>query len=38
MTGTNHFDPSRRVLIGVENLPAPLDRRVWLAATTLVAA
>ncbi len=26
----------RRVLIVVENLPVPLDRRVWLEATTLV--
>src|SRR5690606_24583404 len=25
----------RRVLIVVENLPVPLDRRVWLEATTL---
>ncbi|WGH77277.1 glycosyltransferase family 4 protein [Jannaschia ovalis] len=29
------FDPPRRVLIVVENLPVPLDRRVWLEATTL---
>ncbi len=29
--------PARRVLILVENLPVPLDRRVWLEATTLVA-
>ncbi|SPH24091.1 2-deoxystreptamine glucosyltransferase [Defluviimonas aquaemixtae] len=29
-------DP-RRVLIVVENLPVPLDRRVWLEATTLTA-
>ena len=28
---------ARRVLIVVENLPVPLDRRVWLEATTLVA-
>jgi glycosyltransferase involved in cell wall biosynthesis len=28
----------RRVLIVVENLPVPLDRRVWLEATTLAAA
>lgn len=28
----------RRVLIVVENLPVPLDRRVWLEATSLVAA
>ncbi|MFN3936608.1 MAG: glycosyltransferase family 4 protein [Gemmobacter sp.] len=27
----------RRVLIVVQNLPVPLDRRVWLEATTLVA-
>ncbi len=32
------FSPARRVLIVVENLPVPLDRRVWLEATTLVAA
>ena len=38
MTGTDCFDPPRRVLIVVENLPVPLDRRVWLEATTLVAA
>jgi hypothetical protein len=25
----------RRVLIIVENLPVPFDRRVWLEATTL---
>ncbi|MFZ5749589.1 MAG: glycosyltransferase family 4 protein [Pseudomonadota bacterium] len=29
--------PARRVLIVVENLPVPLDRRVWLEATTLTA-
>ena len=29
--------PPRKVLIVVENLPVPLDRRVWLEATTLVA-
>ena len=28
---------TRRVLIVVENLPVPLDRRVWLEATTLAA-
>ncbi|WP_210528792.1 glycosyltransferase family 4 protein [Rubellimicrobium arenae] len=28
----------RHVLIVVENLPVPLDRRVWLEATTLIAA
>lgn len=32
------FDHLRRVLIVVENLPVPLDRRVWLEATTLVEA
>ena len=34
-TGQEHH--ARRVLIVVENLPVPLDRRVWLEATTLVA-
>ena len=34
-TGQGHN--TRRVLIVVENLPVPLDRRVWLEATTLVA-
>lgn len=29
------FSPSRSVLIVVENLPVPLDRRVWLEATSL---
>lgn len=29
------FDNPRRVLIVVENLPVPLDRRVWLEATSL---
>ena len=29
---------ARRVLIVVENLPVPFDRRVWLEATTLAAA
>ena len=38
MTGAQRFDPPRRVLIIVENLPVPLDRRVWLEATTLVGA
>ena len=33
MTKTN----ARRVLIVVQNLPVPLDRRVWLEATTLTA-
>jgi len=32
------FSPARRILILVENLPVPLDRRVWLEATTLVQA
>jgi glycosyltransferase involved in cell wall biosynthesis len=35
---TASFDPPRRVLIVVENLPVPLDRRVWLEATSLRAA
>ena len=34
-TGQGHH--AKRVLIVVENLPVPLDRRVWLEATTLVA-
>ena len=32
------FAPPRRVLIVVENLPVPLDRRVWLEAASLVEA
>jgi glycosyltransferase involved in cell wall biosynthesis len=32
------FGQTRRILILVENLPVPLDRRVWLEATTLVQA
>ena len=32
------FDNARRVLIVVENLPVPLDRRVWLEATSLTEA
>ena len=32
------FDTPRRVLIVGENLPVPLDRRVWLEATTLTEA
>ncbi len=32
------FTKPRRVVIVVENLPVPLDRRVWLEATTLVEA
>lgn len=38
MTAPSSFDPPRRSLIVVENLPVPLDRRVWLEATALVAA
>lgn len=30
--------PRRRVLIIVENLPCPFDRRVWQEARTLAAA
>lgn len=30
------FKGARRILIVVENLPVPLDRRVWLEATALV--
>lgn len=41
MTDTPAFDPphqilGRKILIVVENLPVPLDRRVWLEATALV--
>lgn len=32
------FPTKRHILIVVENLPVPLDRRVWLEATTLVQA
>jgi len=32
------FTTARRILIVVENLPVPLDRRVWSEATTLVEA
>lgn len=32
------FSKDRRVLIVVENLPVPLDRRVWLEATSLTEA
>lgn len=32
------FTKPRRILIVVENLPVPLDRRVWLEATTLKSA
>lgn len=38
MSDTPTFVPARRILIVVENLPVPLDRRVWLEATALVAA
>ena len=38
MTAAQRLNSSRRVLIVVENLPVPLDRRVWLEATTLVGA
>ena len=33
---SQNSDRPRRILIVVENLPVPLDRRVWLEATTLV--
>lgn len=32
------YETPRRILIVVENLPVPLDRRVWLEAVTLVEA
>jgi len=35
MTAKGGKSPSRRVLILVENLPCPFDRRVWQEATTL---
>jgi glycosyltransferase involved in cell wall biosynthesis len=35
---TRRRDKARRVLIIVENLPVPFDRRVWMEATTLQAA
>lgn len=35
---TDQRGQGRRVLIVVENLPVPLDRRVWLEATTLTQA
>jgi glycosyltransferase involved in cell wall biosynthesis len=35
---TMTFSTARRILIVVENLPVPLDRRVWSEATTLVEA
>lgn len=40
VTATGPLSPAngRRVLIVVENLPVPLDRRVWLEATTLTQA
>lgn len=37
MSGAQASPPPRRVLIVVENLPVPLDRRVWLEATSLKA-
>lgn len=37
MASTGDGRPPRRVLIIVENLPVPFDRRVWQEATTLVA-
>ena len=36
-TSDNPRSLQRKVLIVVENLPVPLDRRVWLEATTLTA-
>ena len=38
MAGEAPAGQGRRVLIVVENLPVPFDRRVWLEATTLAAA
>ena len=38
MPSTGETSRPRRVLIIVENLPVPFDRRVWLEATTLRAA
>ena len=38
MTGALRSPSPRRVVIVVENLPVPLDRRVWLEATTLLGA
>jgi len=38
MPSTGETTRPRRVLIIVENLPVPFDRRVWLEATTLRAA
>ena len=35
---TQHTDAKGRVLIIVQNLPVPFDRRVWLEATTLARA
>jgi glycosyltransferase involved in cell wall biosynthesis len=37
-SGAMNFNSPRRILIVVENLPVPLDRRVWLEANALVAA
>ena len=38
VTDKGQGDKARRVLIVVENLPVPLDRRVWLEAQALTAA
>lgn len=38
MPQSSSFNTPRRILIVVENLPVPLDRRVWLEATALVTA
>lgn len=38
MTSTETSQAGRHILIVVENLPVPLDRRVWLEATSLVQA
>ncbi len=38
MTSNPTSNISRHILIVVENLPVPLDRRVWLEATSLVVA
>ncbi len=38
MTKPNAPSPARRVLIVVQNLPVPFDRRVWLEATSLARA
>ncbi len=38
VTEDGRTEPQRRVLIIVQNLPVPLDRRVWLECQSLVAA